>query len=127
MAINIINNLLNQSILPIIVGGTHYYMESLLFHKDNTSLTTNDLQTTTTTTIPTTTATASLPLPSVVINNNNNNEEEEEKSLHSKLQEIDSELASTLHPNDTRRIKKVLQQLNQEVMTHLIEIFFLSF
>ena len=121
MAINIINNLLNQSILPIIVGGTHYYMESLLFHKDNTSLTTNDLQTTTTT------ATASLPLPSVVINNNNNNEEEEEKSLHSKLQEIDSELASTLHPNDTRRIKKVLQQLNQELMTHLIEIFFLSF
>lgn len=126
MAVDIIENLSNQSIIPVIVGGTHYYMEAILFQKSpivssNTStISTNDLSNNNNDN-------------NVDSNNNNNNNNDnnkiedtneqnitpivdKEKSLHLQLQELDPELASTLHPNDTRRIKKLLLQLNQEVI-----------
>jgi tRNA dimethylallyltransferase len=95
MANNIAEDLCERSILPIVVGGTHYYVESLLFHRVSDELESNP--------------SSKCPLP----------REFHEMSTHQdpylQLQQLDPLIASTIHPNDSRRIQNALINHRQQV------------
>ena len=84
MATKTIEDLLSRSTLPIIVGDTHYYEEALLFQRVCDA---ND-------------SSASLPLMKAG--------KSFELDPYLQLQQMDPLLASTIHPNDSRRIQKAL-------------------
>jgi tRNA dimethylallyltransferase len=84
MATKTIEDLDSRSVPPIIVGGTHYYVEALLFERFC------DEKDSSTSTPPIKTSDLS------------------EEDPYLQLQQIDPLLASTIHPNDSRRIQKAL-------------------
>ena len=92
-ALPIVESVLNRSRLPFIVGGTNYYIESLLFH---------------------------LNPPEPTVESTTNKEEEEVSSelsdenlskltsieLHELLSKIDKQKSIRLHPNEERKIRR---------------------
>ncbi|EEZ99485.2 tRNA dimethylallyltransferase isoform X1 [Tribolium castaneum] len=95
-ALKIIENLINKNKLPIIVGGTNYYIESLLWKilieepGDHVKA-----------------------LPSRHIDHELSSEE-----LHKKLQLLDPAMARRLHPNNKRKILRSLEVLQQKGKPH---------
>ncbi|XP_064214736.1 tRNA dimethylallyltransferase isoform X2 [Tribolium castaneum] len=91
-----IENLINKNKLPIIVGGTNYYIESLLWKilieepGDHVKA-----------------------LPSRHIDHELSSEE-----LHKKLQLLDPAMARRLHPNNKRKILRSLEVLQQKGKPH---------
>uniref|UniRef100_A0ABD2WEC7 Uncharacterized protein n=1 Tax=Trichogramma kaykai TaxID=54128 RepID=A0ABD2WEC7_9HYME len=87
-ALPIMQNLVNKEIMPIIVGGTNYYIESLLWKiliddpKTSESDSEGDFS----------------PLKIRRIEETSNEE------LHNRLKEIDPEMADRLHPNNRRKV-----------------------
>lgn len=83
MAMNVVEEVNQRSALPIVVGGTHYYIEGLLFQNyERESLQpqgTGEYQ-----------------------------ESLQEVSSYAQLQQLDPIVAATIHPKDTRRIEKAL-------------------
>ena len=88
-----INNLSLQQKIPIIVGGTHYYVESLLWKHyliENENATNNEHE----------------------LNENNNNStitEDDTDTTYHKLLEVDPLMAEKIHPNEKRKIKRSLE------------------
>jgi tRNA dimethylallyltransferase len=83
MAIKCVEDLRSRSVLPIVVGGTHYYVEALLFERscDEKDTYPDSLH-----------KAADLS----------------ELDPYLRLKQIDPLIASTIHPNDSRRIQKAL-------------------
>ncbi|GAB6033072.1 tRNA dimethylallyltransferase [Chamberlinius hualienensis] len=102
-ALPVLDDIVRRKKLPIIVGGTNYYIESLLW---------NVLMPTDTT-------------GSYVeeIENNKYRNEINNADLYKKLQEVDPEMANLIHPNDRRKILRCLQVYQQtgKPLTQLIE------
>nr|CAH7759512.1 unnamed protein product [Callosobruchus chinensis] len=86
-ALTVIQDVLDRNKLPIVVGGTNYYIEALLWKilvDNNTFVTTPGI------------------LPQ-------NEHELPSKELHRKLKELDPKMANRLHPNDKRKILRALE------------------
>lgn len=81
-ALEVIENLYTSQKLPIVVGGTNYYIESLLW-----KILIDDGEFVTT--------------PGILPNNDHELSSEE---LHKKLNEVDPAAAKRLHPNNKRKI-----------------------
>ncbi|CAD5115341.1 DgyrCDS4323 [Dimorphilus gyrociliatus] len=81
-AIPIIDKLLQEDKIPIIVGGTNYYIEALLWD-------------------------FLVDVPSVC--SEASSSESDEDDLHSALMEADPDSAKKIHPNDKRKIKRALE------------------
>ncbi|KAH3902390.1 related to tRNA dimethylallyltransferase, mitochondrial [Saccharomycodes ludwigii] len=98
-----IYDILQRGKTPIIVGGTHYYLQVLFNNKKiNNAIYfghTNDTFT------------------------EDPNAEDDPKELYSKLLEIDPLIASKYHPNDTRRVKRMLEIYHQSNGIKPSEIF----
>uniref|UniRef100_A0ABD2WEZ9 U1-type domain-containing protein n=1 Tax=Trichogramma kaykai TaxID=54128 RepID=A0ABD2WEZ9_9HYME len=101
-ALPIMQNLVNKEIMPIIVGGTNYYIESLLWKiliddpKTSESDSEGDFS----------------PLKIRRIEETSNEE------LHNRLKEIDPEMADRLHPNNRRKVIRSLEIFEQHGITH---------
>ena len=90
-ALPLIERLISTGVMPIVVGGTNYYIESLLW---NTLIDKPK---------------ESQPIPS----SSGKVLESCELSLHEKLEAVDSKMAARLHPNDIRRIERSLEVFKQ--------------
>lgn len=75
-----IKSISKKNMMPIIVGGTHHYIESLLFHGSD-----------------------HVPL------DDSKEDETDETMDHARLQELDPEMAEKLHPNQKRKIQRSIQ------------------
>jgi tRNA dimethylallyltransferase len=102
MAQVVLVNLSERSALPIVVGGTHYYVEALLFHR------------------PADEERDPNPLPHsqrpIKVG-----ESLTELDPYLQLQQIDPLAATTIHPNDSRRIQKALSN-RQQVHANLTQL-----
>ncbi|KAL0254558.1 tRNA dimethylallyltransferase, mitochondrial [Diplodia seriata] len=99
-ALRVIDDIHSRGKLPIIAGGTHYYIQALLF-KD--SLTRSDAQ-----------QSEDQPKPPEDGYDNNSNEDhpildEPTEVILAKLREVDPVMADRWHPNDRRKIQRSLQ------------------
>ncbi|VEN41559.1 unnamed protein product [Callosobruchus maculatus] len=86
-ALRVIQDVLDRNKLPIVVGGTNYYIEALLWK----ILVDNDEFVTT---------------PGILPHNEHELPSEE---LHQKLKELDPKMANRLHPNNKRKILRALE------------------
>lgn len=93
IATNLINSLIKQGKIPIIVGGTHYYIESLLFNDDETF---QELE--------------KEEEKGQESKDSNKTCENEEKLFNFELlKTIDPLMAEKTHPNDKRRIRNYIK------------------
>lgn len=97
-ALDIIDDLNTKDKIPIIVGGTNYYIESLLWKilVDEPGVPRRSL-------------------PGVSPNNEHELSSEE---LHQRLQQLDPKMAKRLHPNNKRKILRSLEVLYQKGIRH---------
>ncbi|XP_001604528.1 tRNA dimethylallyltransferase isoform X2 [Nasonia vitripennis] len=100
-ALPIIDRLVKSAKMPIIVGGTNYYIESLIWKVlvDNPNQGDFDSD-------------EESPLKIRRIDGTSNEE------LHKKLMEVDPEMASRLHPNNRRKVIRSLEIFEQHGTTH---------
>ncbi|XP_048414321.1 tRNA dimethylallyltransferase isoform X1 [Stegostoma tigrinum] len=107
-ALSIIKNIIDRQKVPIIVGGTNYYIESLLWKvlvdtKEEKAFSAPDHA-----------AGSRTPSP--------NRKEELEKldcqELHKRLAEVDPEMAAKLHPHDKRKVARSLQVYEEVGVPH---------
>ncbi|CAH2014439.1 unnamed protein product [Acanthoscelides obtectus] len=85
-ALNVIQDILDRNKLPIVVGGTNYYIEALLWK----ILIDNDQYVNTHGILP------------------HNEHELPSEVLHQKLKDLDPKMAMRLHPNNKRKIIRLL-------------------
>ena len=89
-ALEVIQDISSRGKLPILVGGTMYYVQSLiwpsLIDEETTYLKEEDDKSTAVT--------------------KEEEEEEEDQNMYKILQKIDPDMAERLHPNDTRKIRR---------------------
>eukprot|EP00079_Xenopus_tropicalis_P032926 XP_017946697.1 PREDICTED: tRNA dimethylallyltransferase, mitochondrial isoform X2 [Xenopus tropicalis] len=107
-AVTLIEDIFSRNKIPIIVGGTNYYIESLLWKILLNTVTKDGIKSS--------------------INSNENTQtegnrkEELEKldshELHLRLKHVDPEMASKLHPNDKRKIARSLQVYEESGIPH---------
>jgi len=90
IGVKLIDDLFKQGVIPIIVGGTHYYLEGLLF-QDNELFQDHESSETETAT----------------------NEEITTLEDYNLLKEIDPVMANKIHPNDKRKIRNYLMLYNK--------------
>ncbi|XP_060703114.1 tRNA dimethylallyltransferase isoform X2 [Hemiscyllium ocellatum] len=107
-ALSIIEDIIARQKIPIIVGGTNYYIESLLWKvlvdtKEEKAFSAADWETGSRTPSP-------------------NRKEELEKldcqELYKRLAEVDPEMAAKLHPNDKRKVARSLQVYEEVGVPH---------
>ncbi|XP_076291940.1 tRNA dimethylallyltransferase [Lasioglossum baleicum] len=114
MTLPIIDDLLARKKLPIIVGGTNYYIEALLWN-----ILMDDPETVDD-------STDSLCTEETCDGGNNKRvkiewdrtAEQSNEDLYKKLTEVDPEMAKRLHPNNTRKIIRSLEVFMQHGVTH---------
>ncbi|XP_055949856.1 tRNA dimethylallyltransferase-like [Argiope bruennichi] len=124
-ALPIINNIMKQNKLPIIVGGTNYYIESLLWEVlisnqkehnkllfDDDSCIENDSLT-----IPSNVSLSTQDLFKQKITADSF-EDISNMDLHKSLQEIDPDMANSVHPEDRRKVIRSLQVYQQHGRRH---------
>ncbi|XP_019864819.2 tRNA dimethylallyltransferase [Aethina tumida] len=97
-ALQIIDDIFNRNKIPIVVGGTNYYIESLLWK-------------------------ILIDTPDKTVSNQpgilpNNEHELPSEELHKKLQCLDPAMAKRLHPNNKRKILRSLEVLYQKGKRH---------
>ncbi|XP_011874387.1 PREDICTED: tRNA dimethylallyltransferase, mitochondrial isoform X2 [Vollenhovia emeryi] len=135
MALPIIDNLLARRKLPIVVGGTNYYIESLLWEILLTDPKEPSVQVDSGATNPS----ASIENRSddrynVQVDRLNDGDDDEtapkklkfdarlcdssNEELHRRLMEVDPEMANKLHPNNRRKIIRSLEIFHQHGKTH---------
>lgn len=91
-ALKIMDDIRSRGKLPILVGGTHYYTLSILFHKtiiasDDELESSDD---------------SSQPAEHAILDASS-------EEIHQKLKEVDPTMADHWHPNDRRKIRRSLQ------------------
>ena len=100
-ALPIVQDLRNRNVMPVICGGTNYYIESLLWNVlVNAQGPGSDAKTTL-----------------EPVNKKVKVEEDDDltnEELHAKLKSIDPERAKDLHPNERRKISRSLQVFREE-------------
>ncbi|OXB77773.1 UNVERIFIED_CONTAM: hypothetical protein H355_000528 [Colinus virginianus] len=89
--------------IPIVVGGTNYYIESLLWKvlvntKDKSSL-----------------------VPGTVTDRKVELEQLDAVDLHRRLSQVDPEMAAKLHPNDKRKVARSLQVFEETALDRRLE------
>eukprot|EP01104_Vermistella_antarctica_P010935 TRINITY_DN2973_c0_g1_i2.p1 TRINITY_DN2973_c0_g1~~TRINITY_DN2973_c0_g1_i2.p1 ORF type:complete len:555 (+),score=88.00 TRINITY_DN2973_c0_g1_i2:128-1792(+) len=89
MAIDVIDDIIARGNIPILVGGTHYYIEAVVW---NALLDVGDNST---------------PLPRA--NREDSIPPTEGGSPYERLQRVDPDMASVIHPNDARKIARSLE------------------
>uniref|UniRef100_A0A8C8SR79 tRNA dimethylallyltransferase n=1 Tax=Pelusios castaneus TaxID=367368 RepID=A0A8C8SR79_9SAUR len=98
-AVGVIEDIFARDKIPIIVGGTNYYIESLLWKvlvdsKENTS-------------------------PSQRAGDHKEELEQlDSQVLHCRLTQVDPEMAAKLHPHDKRKVARSLQVFEETGITH---------
>ncbi|GJQ70862.1 hypothetical protein Trydic_g783 [Trypoxylus dichotomus] len=97
-ALEIINDLHSKNKIAIVVGGTNYYIESLLW-----KILVEDP------------GNSRLNVPGISPNNEHELGNEE---LYKRLQQLDPNMAKRLHPNNKRKILRSLEVLHQKGMRH---------
>ncbi|KAJ8919812.1 hypothetical protein NQ315_006341 [Exocentrus adspersus] len=97
-ALSCINTVLEKNKLPIVVGGTNYYIESILW-----KILVED---------------ESFHLKSAIGVLPNNEHELPSEVLHKKLSEVDPGMARRLHPNNKRKIMRSLEVFYQKGRQH---------
>ncbi|KAL3273478.1 hypothetical protein HHI36_014919 [Cryptolaemus montrouzieri] len=97
-AVNIIDKLILQNKLPIIVGGTNYYIESILWNILVEEVDSNSKV---------------IPLDYL-----GKDETLSSQLLHEKLKTLDPNMAKRLHPNNKRKILRSLEVLYQKGKRH---------
>ncbi|KAG5888368.1 hypothetical protein JTB14_033505 [Gonioctena quinquepunctata] len=97
-ALKIIDGLMENEKLPVVVGGTNYYIESLLW-----KILIDDGSNTFT------------KIPGILPNNEHELPSEE---LHKKLKALDPSMAKRLHPNNKRKILRSLEILQRNGRRH---------
>ncbi|XP_023215492.1 tRNA dimethylallyltransferase-like isoform X1 [Centruroides sculpturatus] len=142
LALPLIDNIIQRKKLPIIVGGTNYYIESLLwkvlvpkelvdnsfcgssqeenininsnstFEKNNSNSFNNNLPEDKISDIQNVKKIFQVPIDFDTLDNISSQE------LHDMLRIIDPKMANTLHPNDRRKIIRSLQIYQQQGVTH---------
>ncbi|KAI1007698.1 hypothetical protein K3495_g532 [Podosphaera aphanis] len=93
----LIRQIRNRGRVPVVVGGTHYYTQSLLFPSsimDETEDVTSEL------TIPLSTHVSAMQFP--ILNGPS-------EVMLEKLKEVDPVMAARWHPNDVRKIRRSLE------------------
>lgn len=104
-ALPIVQNLQNRNVMPVICGGTNYYIESLLWNVlVNAQGSGSDAK-----------PTLEPVNKKVKVEEDDNLTNEE---LHAKLKSIDPERAKDLHPNERRKISRSLQVFREEGKLH---------
>ncbi|XP_053349205.1 tRNA dimethylallyltransferase [Clarias gariepinus] len=100
-AVSLIEDMHRRKKLPIIVGGTNYYIESILWKVlvDTEENGTQRLQ-----------SGSSIPKAEL--------EKLGGPELHKRLMEVDPEMAAMLHPNDARKIARSLQVYQETGLKH---------
>ncbi|GBM65338.1 tRNA dimethylallyltransferase [Araneus ventricosus] len=124
-ALPLINNIMKQGKLPIIVGGTNYYIESLLWEVlipnqkehnkllfDEDSSFENDSHT-----IPSNVSSSTADLFKQKITADSF-EDISSIELHRSLKEIDPDMANSVHPEDRRKVIRSLQVYQQHGRQH---------
>lgn len=119
MALPLIEDIKKRGKIPIVVGGTNYYIESLMWdilidknENESESISSGEEN-----------EDFSMKRRKVIERNGDlestdSDTSEGKSSLHSKLAAIDPEMASRLHPNDTRKIARSLQVYEQHGIPH---------
>ncbi|XP_031549612.1 tRNA dimethylallyltransferase-like [Actinia tenebrosa] len=120
LALPLIDDIKKRGKIPIIVGGTNYYIESLLWdilidaenEKESETLSSGEEN-----------ESFSIKRRKVIecnggLESTGSIPGEEKPSLHTKLATIDPEMASRLHPNDTRKIARSLQVYEHHGIPH---------
>ncbi|XP_053563282.1 tRNA dimethylallyltransferase isoform X2 [Bombina bombina] len=107
-ALALIEDIFSRDKIPIVVGGTNYYIESLLWKV----LVDKD-----------TSAGEKTTHGSVGLNETTSNRKEEleqldSEELHTRLRNVDPEMAAKLHPNDKRKVARSLQVYEESGITH---------
>ena len=102
-ALPIVQDLRNRNVMPVICGGTNYYIESLLWNVLVNAQGPGSGSDAKTTLEPVN--------KKVKVEEDDNLTNEE---LHAKLKSIDPERAKDLHPNERRKISRSLQVFREE-------------
>jgi tRNA dimethylallyltransferase len=93
-----INDIWNRGKIPILVGGTHYYLQSVLF--DNKTIGSNDIDQNNEQDVDYSKLT---DVQRNILETNDN------ELLFEQLKLVDPEISNKFHPNDIRRIKRALE------------------
>ncbi|XP_065600664.1 tRNA dimethylallyltransferase isoform X1 [Cyrtonyx montezumae] len=99
-AVALIEDIFARDKIPIVVGGTNYYIESLLWKvlvntKEKCSL-----------------------VPGTVTDRKVELEQLDAVDLHRRLSQVDPEMAAKLHPNDKRKVARSLQVFEETGIPH---------
>lgn len=106
-ALPIVQDLAKRNVMPVICGGTNYYIESLLWNVLVSAKGHDDDDTQTT--LEPVNKKSKIQADEDLLSN---------EELHSKLKSVDPERAKDLHPNDRRKILRSLQVFKQEGKLH---------
>ncbi|XP_062889703.1 tRNA dimethylallyltransferase [Mobula hypostoma] len=105
-ALSIIEDIMNREKIPIIVGGTNYYIESLLWKV----------------LVDTKEGTVCCAADGDFVTSSTKRKEELEKldfqELYTRLVEVDPEMAEKLHPHDKRKVARSLQIYEETGIPH---------
>ncbi|XP_018429058.1 PREDICTED: tRNA dimethylallyltransferase, mitochondrial isoform X3 [Nanorana parkeri] len=96
-AVTLIEDIFSRDKVPIVVGGTNYYIESLLW-KVLVDVVSDEVQT--------------------AIDRKSELEKLDGHELHARLKEVDPEMAAKLHPHDKRKVTRSLQVFEESGIPH---------
>ncbi|KAG9471096.1 hypothetical protein GDO78_015904 [Eleutherodactylus coqui] len=97
-AVALIEDIFSREKIPIVVGGTNYYIESLLWKV--------------------LVSTGSPPRDQVLTDRKAELEKLDCVDLHERLKNVDPEMAAQLHPNDRRKVARSLQVYEESGISH---------
>ena len=116
-ATELIRDMRARGVVPVVVGGTNYYIQSLMFMDNLVDTKTDAATTTTTTTTAKEEASPPTPaLPAGVVPPDYDASTPQE--LHAFLKHIDPEMAEKYHPNDGRRVRRSIEVFFSEGRRH---------
>ncbi|KAM8977372.1 tRNA dimethylallyltransferase [Pelodytes ibericus] len=102
-AVALIEDIFSRNKIPIVVGGTNYYIESLLWKvlvSPTGMNTTNDMA------------------ENTAAKRKEELEQLDSHELHAKLRDVDPEMAAKLHPHDKRKVARSLQVFEESGISH---------
>ncbi|KAM4699905.1 tRNA dimethylallyltransferase [Discoglossus pictus] len=105
-AVSLIEDIFSRNKIPIVVGGTNYYIESLLWK----------VLVDTDTSVEETEGKAGLTEKSA--KRKEELEQLDSQELHARLRQVDPEMAAKLHPHDKRKMARSLQVYEESGISH---------
>ncbi|XP_061870331.1 tRNA dimethylallyltransferase isoform X2 [Colius striatus] len=99
-AVTLIEDIFARDKIPIVVGGTNYYIESLLWK------------------VLVDTKKGTSTAPGLVADRKAELEQVDAEELHQRLRRVDPEMAARLHPHDRRKVARSLQVFEETGIPH---------